>query len=139
MKKSTGRASGAEQRCDSHRAGSHSAGRPNECDDEGRYIDPSVLQTRSGSEAFSVGNGTSADDNLLDFGTPTSGEPAPSYYNPGYREVAGSSLDGGVLPHSYVTSVFGELSSTYYPFSTEECFPYYSQSQQTAPVYSEGA
>jgi hypothetical protein len=135
MAERTRRASGAEQLGDSHRTGSRSAGRPEECDEEDRYINPGLL-TRSGFEAFSFDNSTSARDNLSYFGTLSSEEPALSYYNTGHQEAAGSSL-GGFPPHPYVTPVSGDPSDAYDSLSTEESFTYYLQAQQTAPVHFE--
>lgn len=135
MTERTGWASGVEQRGDSHGTGSRSAGRSNECDEEGRYINPSLL-TGSGFEAFSFDNSTSARDNLPYFGTLSSEEPALSYYNTGHQEAPGPSL-GGFPPHSYITSVSGDLSDAYDSFSTEEGFTYYPQAQQADPVHFE--
>lgn len=123
MTKHTRRASGAEQRDDWHRASSHSAGRPKECDDEGRYIDPRLL-TGPGFEAFSFDNGSSAHDHLPCFGTPSSEEPALSYYNPDHQEAAGFFLNGEFPLHPYVTSVSGDHVGAYNPFGTEERLTY---------------
>jgi hypothetical protein len=139
MTKHTGWASGAEQRDDWHRASSHSVGRPKECDEGGRCIDPRLLM-RPGSEASSFDNGSPAHDHLPSFGTPSSEEPALSYYNPDHQEAAGSSLNGEEFPlPPYVTSISGDHVGAYNPFSTEERFTYYPQAQQTAPVHDEDA
>jgi hypothetical protein len=138
MTKHTGWESGAERRDDWHRASSHSAGRPKECDEDGRYIDPRLL-TRRSFEAFSFDNGSSAHDDLPYFGTPSSEDLALSYYNPVNQAAAGSSLNGEFPLHPSVISVSGGHVGAYDPFRTEERFTYYPQGQRTAQVHDEDA